>query len=138
MKMTKEMAERLNKEIELALEETQNPESPLWDKDIVGVRFENVKREIGDVCNNSKHNPNREDERDFPDFGDEEYDQLPELDGSSAWEAYFFLRNDKFKEGQSFETDHCYIVIGSVDNYHDDCDDGEVVIEEAEVYKILF
>ena len=50
----------------------------------VGVRFEDKVREISDVCECSKHNPDREDERDFPVYGSEEYEDLPELNGASA------------------------------------------------------
>ncbi|MEC5268885.1 hypothetical protein P9G49_07185 [Heyndrickxia coagulans] len=51
----------------------------------IGIRFEDKEREIGDVCECSKHNIDREDEREFPEYGTPEYDEMLELDGTSAW-----------------------------------------------------
>lgn len=51
----------------------------------IGIRFEDKDREVGEICECSKHNLDREDEREFPVYGTPEYDELPELDGTSAW-----------------------------------------------------
>lgn len=49
-----------------------------------GLRFENKDRNIGDICETSRHNPERDDERDFPEYGTRQYKKLPRLDGTSA------------------------------------------------------
>src|SRR5690625_2501690 len=56
-----------------------------WDYDQIGIRFENRDLAIGDEVGTSKHNMDREDEREFPEFGTEEYEEMYELDGASSW-----------------------------------------------------
>lgn len=52
----------------------------------VGVRFEDKERKEGEIITEcSRHNPDREDERDFPDYEEIEYDTLPVLPGISTW-----------------------------------------------------
>src|SRR5690625_2350470 len=53
---------------------------------IVGVRFEDKERVIGEEIDNSRHNLDREDEREMPEYGTEEYEEMFELDGASAYE----------------------------------------------------
>lgn len=100
----------------------------------IGIRFEDKEREIGDICENSRHNTDREDEREFPEFGTEEYEELFELDGTSAWNLETY---DDFVGG--FDTYHCYIVAGNrITNRDDGLDDNEIVIENAEVIEKIF
>lgn len=100
----------------------------------IGIRFEDKEREIGDICENSKHNIDREDEREFPEFGTEEYNNMAELFGTSAWNLETY--ND-FKGG--FNTYHCYIVAGNqIANQDDGLDDNEIVIVNAKVLEIIF
>lgn len=99
--------------------------------EIVGIRFETLNREIGDVCQNSRHNPNRDDEREFPEYGTQEYSELEELEGTSAWE----LRVDI--TGSYFSDMHCYIIGGDI-GYHPEPDQGEILIENAIVLEKIF
>lgn len=113
--------------------------------DYIGIRFEDKSREIGDICECSKHNTDREDERDFPEFGTEEYDEMDELGGTSAWNlarAYTYdypdYNADKEVTRCFFQT-HCYIIASNnITNEDDGLDDGEIVIEDAKVVAILF
>lgn len=100
----------------------------------IGIRFEDKLRQAGDICECSKHNIDREDERDFPEYGTPEYDEMFEFDGTSAWNLETY---DDF-EGP-FMTDHCYIVAGRrITNRDDGLDDNEIVIEDAKVLEIIF
>jgi len=109
----------------------------------VGVRFEDKAREVGKICENSRHNPNRDDERDFPEYGTPEYDDLDELDGTSVWEARQYIEALKHRcawDGNNRArvlADHCYIVAGDNRGVHDDPDDGEILIRNAIVTKVI-
>ena len=112
----------------------------------VGVRFENMQRNVGDVCEQySRHNSGREDERDFPDFESEGYAKMDELDGLSSWALNNCTINNLLAEfGDNDDlcscvlACHCYIIGGTTDATHSDCDDGEVVVCNAKVLKVLF
>lgn len=113
--------------------------------EFVGIRFEDKAREIGDICECSKHNTDRDDERDFPKFGTEEYDDMDELDGASAWDLsrtytyYYPDRNANKEVKKCFYQQHCYVIVGSnITNEDNSLDDGEIVIEDAMVVAILF
>ncbi|KRM92875.1 hypothetical protein [Loigolactobacillus rennini] len=104
----------------------------------VGVRFEDREYNDGDIVAYSKDNPDRQDERDFPEFGTPEYDDLPELDGSSAWyiDAPTMLNFDT----SIYIPDHAYVIasneMGGDDNYA--VDYGEILIKDAIVIKKLW
>lgn len=118
----------------------------------IGLRFEDKDREIGDVCENSKHNPDRDDERDFPEFGSEEYDDLPELDGTSAWNMDPVANGRVYAPGfgrisdwhmempceRLFFADHCYVIAGEHRGYHEDPDENEILIQDAVVIAKIF
>lgn len=115
-----------------------------WDHHAIGIRFENKSYEIGEGVANSKHNFDRADERDFPDYGSNEYESLMEFPGTSA---YTINSNDleslqkRFDESEGY-SDHCYIVVGDKSCWVDECegyvlDDDEIVIEDAVVALIL-
>lgn len=121
----------------------------------IGVRFENKVREIGETCENSKHNIYREDERDFPEFGTEEYNDMLELDGTSSWLVYdsmfdwadeiepsnnpgIALRGKSMDDEMFTEAEHAYMIAGSRINNHSDADNGEAVIENAVVIDIIY
>lgn len=100
----------------------------------LGIRFEDKDREIGEICECSRHNIDREDEREFPVYGTEEYFEMMELDGTSAW----YLETYTDFEGP-FPTEHCYIIGGNwLTNKDDGLDDNEVVIENAVVLEKIF
>lgn len=123
------------------LEETEHSE------DYIGVRWEDKERIVGEKVNNSRHNIDREDERDMPEYGTEEYEEMFEFDGSSALGLYSIL--EMFKHDvksmpdkplkELFQSYHCYLIIGDdYTNWDDGLDDGEVVIQNAEVMEVLY
>ncbi|MED4883874.1 hypothetical protein [Bacillus smithii] len=127
------------------LENVRTPEN--WENgfEYIGLRFENKEREIGEICNNSKHNPNREDEREFPEYGTDKYFEMEELDGTSAWDmsqkevyAVGCLENRKDDCRNHFITDHCYIIASNELGKHPEPDYNEIVIKNAIVIAKIF
>ncbi|MCG7407671.1 hypothetical protein MH117_09570 [Paenibacillus sp. ACRRX] len=111
----------------------------------IGLRFENKEREIGEVCENSRHNGDREDERDFPTYGTEEYEDMDLLDGTSAWDmsiksTYEYSSWDAQQDDclKCFIPDHCYVIASNKQGRHDDPDHGEILIKDAVVIAQLF
>lgn len=120
-----------------------------WDEgyEYIGLRFEDKEREIGEVCEYSRNNIDREDERDFPEYGTEEYWEMEELDGTSAWdmsqENTYRIPSYWDKEAdcrRHFLRDHCYVIasnrLGHTSNTV--IDDGEIVIKDAVVIAKIF
>ena len=112
-----------------------------------GLRFENKDRKVGEACENSRHNFGREDEREFPEFGSDEYEEMEELDGTSAWyiaEDGSFDKKVYTGEWQTKDEDlmvvtaHCYIIGGDLEGSHTDPDVGETLIQDAVVVAKLF
>lgn len=100
----------------------------------IGIRFEDKEREIGEICECSRHNIDREDERDFPEYGTPEYEELFELDGTSAYNLETYRDYEEF-----FISKHCYIIAGNrITNRDDGLDDNEIVIEDAVVLEKIF
>ena len=109
----------------------------------VGFRFENLNRKVGDVCGNSKHNPDREDVRDFPEYGTEEYNELPELDGTCAYIMggidWNFSREDYAKSCKDhFIGDHCYVIASDDAGNNDDPDAFEILLRRPVVVAKIF
>lgn len=112
----------------------------------VGVRFEDKQREIGEILPPSKFNDGREDERDFPDYNDARYENLPDAGGASAWRLEHALEEalNIYTEGSLVKNEygarHCYIVVGDYEGHNIDHvrDYGEIVIEDAKVLEQLF
>lgn len=120
----------------------------------LGLRFEDKEREIGEECEWSKHNPYREDEREFPEFGTDEYDELPELNGTSCWYLGPYEYKEDFYPGWgygapsesdndrslvgTFQAYHAYVIAGNRLGHHDDPDDGEILIWDAVVVAKIF
>ena len=106
-----------------------------------GIRFEDKGREVGDICENSKDNADREDEREFPEYGTPEYDELPELNGACAWNVEDMdrvIKADRWRnDGMATAlTEHIYLIAGNRAN-DGGLDDGEVCIENAVVLAVL-
>ncbi|ASA22059.1 hypothetical protein [Paenibacillus donghaensis] len=111
----------------------------------IGLRFEDKEREIGEVCEYSKHNADRDDERDFPEFGSEDYEDMFELDGTSAWDMSVdsTYRIERWQDPEKdcslhFEPLYCYVIAGNTTRTHSDADPGEVVIKDAIVIAQIF
>ena len=121
----------------------------------IGVRFADQLHQVGDKLGPSKHNPDRDDERDFPEYGTPEYDELPTLPGTSCWGVYdgdyqradevdvskvrslskpFYIKDDNMRVMRT----HAYLIAGNRTDTHSDADDGEVVIVDATVIEVLF
>lgn len=113
--------------------------------DYIGLRFEDKEREIGDVCEYSRHNPDREDEREFPKYGTDEYFEMEELDGTSAWNmeedgTYKIGHLEDLEDDCSrhFMADHCYVIAGNNLGRHEDPDVNEILIKDAVVIAKIF
>lgn len=110
----------------------------------IGLRFENKDREIGEECEYSRHNADREDEREFPEYGTDDYEEMELLDGTSAWDmsldsTYEYSDYAASKDcANYFTTDHCYVIASNKVGQHDDPDVGEIVIKDAQVIAQLF
>lgn len=99
-----------------------------------GIRFAEQDLEVGCVFGNSKHNPAREDERDFPEFGSDEYDNLDDLDGTSAWH----YNKQIGLTGSFYDWMHCYIIASKHIGDHPEPDDDEILLKDARVIAKLF
>ena len=110
----------------------------------VGLRLESKIRKIGEICECSKHNPNRDDDRDFPEFNSKKYNNLPGFDGTSAWdleqdfEILFMGPYVDWDEEVFFEQEHCYLIAGNEIDNDPDRDYDEIIIKNAEVIKEIF
>lgn len=110
------------------------------DWDYVAVRQDDRDLDVGFVFDNSKHNPDRFDERDFPQFGSDEYENLPEIDGTSCWycsEFYDLATKDPYGEFSQWH-DHLYVVVSNESGYHDDPDHNETVLRSPVIVKKIF
>ena len=107
----------------------------------VGLRFEDADREVGDICNNSRNNIDREDEREFPDFNTPEYEEMDEVNGSSAWNLNCYRYDTSEIEDVTtyYRQAHCYIVASDrADESVELLDVGEIVITDAKVMVKVF
>lgn len=104
----------------------------------IGVRFEDKARTVGEAVEDySKSNIDREDEREFPEYGTEEYAEMEELNGVSAWSVAMKFDNGRNsdKNAKTY-TDHCY-VLGSK-KASIGLDNDEIVMENAVVLAVAF
>lgn len=117
-----------------------------YEYDALGVRFEDKDRKVGEeIAEYSHHNEDRDDEREFPEYGTDEYEEMEELDGVSAWgidspfitsDLKHMANNEVKKSG--FGTYHCYFIAGDYGRINETGDVGEVVIKNAKVIAKLF
>lgn len=111
---------------------------------VYGLRFEDKEREVGEICENSRNNIEREDERDFPEYGTEEYAEMEEMDGTSAWDVDSALMQieENLKYNTSvFGSKYAYIIAGHNTGWEQNnglVDDGEVVIQDAVVLHKIY
>lgn len=106
------------------------------DEYIVGIRFENKLRKIGEICEPSKDNSSREDERDFPEYGTDEYKQLDEMAGTSSWDIdQWETFNLSFTGTTYFNCEHIYIIGGY--DYVNGPDEGEYLIKDAIILAVI-
>lgn len=105
-----------------------------------GVRFDSRDLNPGDKLGKSKSNINREDVRDFPEYGTEEYNSLLSLGGTCA---YFVFDGDTGRESlglpavlkmieSDWMNDNWYLV-GANDATGEEEDENEIVLVDARV-----
>ena len=84
-----------------------------------GIRFENKERTTGEIITDrSKHNIDREDERDFPQFGSDEYEEMPELEAVLG-DFHHLLDRREFERQVHFLA----VEADQIDAGHDERDD---------------
>jgi len=122
------------------------------DCEMVGLRYDNKDVKVGDILGDSKANWERDEDRDFPEFGSEEYDNATDLDGTCCYsvcdgnDLYYadteeeidaiMAKAEKFiSENSSFE--HLSIVFGDQGQGEVE-DQGEVLIKDPEIAKVLY
>ena len=114
----------------------------LKDEDIccAGIRFDDRLLKVGDKLDNSRHNADREDAREFPEYGTSEYEEMEELDGTCAYNCYHIanLCDDMNDLKGKVLFDHCYVIAGNDWGSNDELDEGEVVIKNAKVLATIF
>lgn len=111
---------------------------------VYGVRFDSRTLEIGQIIGNSKSNYDRYDSRDFPEYGTEEYDSMPELDGTCAYfvfdgdreERYQFLDRLMEKLEGDQENKNWYLIAGDLSQQEGE-DSHEILIKNAIVISKL-
>lgn len=105
---------------------------------VVGLRFENKVRQDGEIIKEtSKDNPDRDDDRDFPEYGTDEYKEMEEMEGISSWDIHFWkeMNLNSWSDSTSFDVEHIYLVGGERHSFGPD--DHELVIEDTTVIAVI-
>ena len=95
----------------------------------IGFRFDGRDMEVGECFGNSKHNPNRANERDFPEYGAEDYENMIELDGTSCYDDNFFMEVYASGKMDFFDETKCYLIASNEEGCHDYPDEGEMLLK---------
>lgn len=98
-----------------------------------GVRFDDKAYEIGETIPDSKDNTGREDERDFPEFGSDEYNELPDMPGASVWSFKSFMEELKSNPDSKLWKPYYHIVVSNSPQQYDVVDDNESVFASPKV-----
>ena len=126
-------ANEIKEMLKVALEKYED------DYTYVGIRFEDKVRTIGEIIEDeSADNRDREDEREFPEFGTEDYEECDTMGGISAWDLASF---DDYADQTSYVATHAYIIVSDSHAWMDSemlLDEGEIVLVDAEVMEIIF
>ena len=104
----------------------------------IGLRFENKVRTVGEIITEcSKDNSERTDDRDFPEYGTSDYEEMEELDGISTWDINFWedVNLAAWSDSTSFEAEHIYLIGGETHSYGPD--DHELVIADGTVLAVI-
>lgn len=110
----------------------------------IGIRFENKDRQVNEVCDFSRVDPDRDDVRDYPDYGTDEYNEMDEIDGTCSYDlscegAYDWSTRRANRPARSqILTDHVYIIAGNSISHAYAEDDYEIIIKDARVIAKLF
>ena len=100
----------------------------------LGVRFEKLDRKVGDYCGNSKGNPDRLDSRDFPEYGNDEYSQLPNLEGTSVYDADYW---DKYIDLEDCIAEELHVYVIGSNDYDEGEDYDEMIMTDAVVVGVI-
>lgn len=115
----------------------------------IGIRFGTSVYQIGDVLHNSRNNVDREEEREFPAYGTQEYEEMEEMDGVSTWgisggsKPQFpqWMIEDLNADVSEFMGTHAYIVVGNKvgwEQLNGLVDEGELLIKDGQVALVLY
>ena len=138
----------MNKKVKI-LEWIKNLEKDLEthyaDYSYYGLRFDSRDLDVDDVLEPSKSNIDREDNREFPEYGTPEYDDLPELSGTCAYMIYDGDRESRYTfldNVLSFVDDdddeRKWYILGSKDAAEDEAEDeDEIVMIDPIVLEVL-
>lgn len=126
IKMTQEMAKKTVNSI------FQNGNFESNEYSYMGVRFDSREMKVGDLVGNSKDNFNRDDSRDFPEYGSPEYDDLDELNGACCYDCEVWEEMINIEKSY---IEHVYVIAGNETEYGEDR--GELIIPRAKVIAIL-
>jgi len=113
----------------------------------LGIRFEDKQRNINEsITDYSKSNCNREDARDFPEFGSEEYNNIEDLDGVCAYGldyrtgwtplTSYSKEEDITDVTKRYLSKHCYILGSNNIDYGED--ENEIIMINSKVLDIIF
>ena len=108
--------------------------------EFAGVRFERRLLSVGDECGKSRSNADRDDTREFPEFGTPDYESLPELDGVCAYDVDCW-KHHILDKGEWTELEievHLYVIEGDSIDYESGEDIDEVIIGNAEVMAVIY
>ena len=125
----------LIKKVTEAIESVNGFDECEWE--YLGIRFENKVRSVGEIIEEcSKDNEGREDERDFPEYGTSEYNEMEDLDGISTWDIRDW-QNSVYSVAETFycNASHLYLIGGNSATYGPD--DNELIIEDGEVLAVI-
>lgn len=130
--------EELIKKVTAAIESVNGFDQYECEYEFLGIRFEDKVRTVGEICQeNSKDNDDREDEREFPEYGTKEYDEMPELDGLSTYDIDFWQLHSVSTTSDTsyFDNEHLYL-IGS-ERKNEGPDNDEFLLIDGEVLAVI-
>jgi len=129
--------EDMKEAVNAAIESVNGFDEYECEYEFLGIRFENKLRTVGEVIEEcSKDNDSRDDERDFPEYGTEEYEEMEELDGISTYDIHTWEDGNLSCTGKSyFDAEHLYLIGGN--SASNGPDDGELVIEDGVVLAVI-
>jgi len=137
-----ELIEMIKNEIDF---EDMFGESNLREYDHYGVRFEYKRRERGDIITDLSKELCGETNREFPEYGTDEYSGLEDLGGVSAWmidtdEWWIKSIDCDGDSNEEYDTEgmHCYILGSNSHATHDDADRNEIVLLNPKIIEVIF
>lgn len=119
----------------------------------IGFRFDAREYQVGEILDFvSKANLDRDDERDFPEYGTNEYNEMDDLDGVSAYDLDMSSRwaedieeqvneifgiGDYIHEDKKYSEEHIYI-LGTNQHSNDYAEDEyEIIMPEPTVLAVI-